>query len=174
MKYLKSEKIKEQEKWILEREESYRYMLLSRMKQDCEYFLGYGNRYEGHLWALRVEDQIHYMRFILDSFSDDEKPDWITAEKIGQFEKEMLAGERIRDTFYSNQGDKACYKDCFGYLGYMTMDSVKKIKKKKEAYEKELGTEYDLYDSDNQYKEGYIEAAGRLIEYYKECTSEEA
>ena len=86
----------------------------------------------------------------------------------------MLAGERIRDTFYYNRGDEACYKDGFGRLGYMTADSVKKIKEKKEAYEKELGTEYDLYDSDNQYKEGYILAAGRLIEYYKECTSEEA
>ena len=34
------------------------YMLLSRLKQDCDYFLGHGNRYEGRLWAGSVKDQI--------------------------------------------------------------------------------------------------------------------
>ena len=32
-------------RWILERDEVFRYQLLSRMKMDCEFFLGFGNRY---------------------------------------------------------------------------------------------------------------------------------
>lgn len=28
-----------------------RYQMLDRMKQDCEYFLGHGNRVTKYLWA---------------------------------------------------------------------------------------------------------------------------
>lgn len=30
-------------------------MLLDRMRNDCNYFLGNGNGYEGHLWGGSVE-----------------------------------------------------------------------------------------------------------------------
>ena len=31
-----------------------RYQMLDRMKQDCEYFLGHGNRVTKYLWAGNV------------------------------------------------------------------------------------------------------------------------
>ena len=43
-------------------EEPFRYMLLDRLRQDCLYFLGFGNRCERCLWAGNIRDQIGYMK----------------------------------------------------------------------------------------------------------------
>lgn len=66
-------------RWILERDEVFRYQLLSRMKMDCEFFLGFGNRMEKYLWAGSVAFQIECMKSIWDSFPADGKPEWLTA-----------------------------------------------------------------------------------------------
>lgn len=67
----------------------YRYMLLDRLRSDCEYFLGNGNRNEKHLWAGNIDDQIAKMKELYNSFTDDQKPEWITMEDINNYEKEM-------------------------------------------------------------------------------------
>lgn len=67
----------------------YNYMLLDRLKQDCEYFLGYGNGSERNLWAGNIDDQITKMKELYNSFADDEKPEWITMEDIDNYEKKM-------------------------------------------------------------------------------------
>lgn len=36
----------------------FRYQMLDRMKQDCEYFLGHGNRVTKYLWAGNVADHM--------------------------------------------------------------------------------------------------------------------
>lgn len=65
------------------------YMLLDRLRTDCEYFLGNGNGYEKNLWAGNVEDQIAKMRELYNKVA--EKPEWISMEDIDNYEKEMLA-----------------------------------------------------------------------------------
>ena len=45
-------------------DEKIRYMFLSRMKQDCEYYLGYGNRNTDHLWGLNEADHIKAMKIL--------------------------------------------------------------------------------------------------------------
>lgn len=65
----------------------YQYMLLDRLKTDCEYFLGNGNRNEKHLWAGSVDAQIKEMKKIWNSLK--EKPEWITMDDINNYEKEM-------------------------------------------------------------------------------------
>lgn len=67
----------------------FRYSMLGRLKADCDYFLGCGNRYEGHLWAGSVEKQIKEMRERWNSFEEDEKPEWLTMEQINEYEKRM-------------------------------------------------------------------------------------
>lgn len=68
----------------------YKYMLLDRLKQDCKYFLGNGNGNAKHsLWAKDIDEQIEKMKEIYNSFSEEEKPDWITLEDIDNFEKRM-------------------------------------------------------------------------------------
>lgn len=84
--------LKESNEDILRRGDEFRYQLLDRLKQDCEYFLGNGNRAEKHLWAGNVKDQIQTMKDLYNSFSDDMKPEWISLEDINNYEKEMIDG----------------------------------------------------------------------------------
>lgn len=63
------------------------YRLLSRLKSDCEYFLGAGGRAEKHLWAGNVREQIAKMQELYDSLS--EKPEWLTLEDINRYAQRM-------------------------------------------------------------------------------------
>lgn len=74
----------------------YQYMLLDRLKMDCEYFLGNGNRNEKHLWAGSVDAQIKEMKKIWNSLK--EKPEWLTMEDINNYEKLMKDKKAIRQS----------------------------------------------------------------------------
>ena len=75
----------EQEKPTLEQNLDYR--LLDRLRADCEYFLGAGNRAEKHLWAGNVRAQIAKMRELYDTLP--EKPEWLTKETIDDYAERM-------------------------------------------------------------------------------------
>ena len=76
-------------KFIYESDKKFPYMLLDRMRADCEYFLGYGNRNARHLWANEgAETHIKYMKYIWEFLP--EKPEWLTMEDIENYEKRML------------------------------------------------------------------------------------
>ena len=75
----------EQEKPTLEQNPDYR--LLDRLRADCEYFLGAGNRAEKHLWAGNVRAQIAKMRELYDTLP--EKPEWLTKETIDDYAERM-------------------------------------------------------------------------------------
>ena len=66
------------------------YMMLDRMRSDCNYFLGNGNGYEGHLWGGSVEKICDEMERIWNSFTEDEKPEWLTMEQIKEYRKKMM------------------------------------------------------------------------------------
>ena len=74
---------------ILSWDFTFRRYMLSRMHMDCEYFLGYGERYEKYLWAKNVEDQIEYMKEIWYSLPNEEKPEGMTFDDILEYEKRM-------------------------------------------------------------------------------------
>lgn len=74
----------------------YDYMLLSRLKSDCDYFLGNGNRYEKHLWAGNIDDQIAKMKELYNKLP--EKPEWLTMEDIENYEKEMKSDDKINES----------------------------------------------------------------------------
>lgn len=63
------------------------YRLLSRLKADCEYFLGAGGRAEKHLWAGNVREQIAKMRELYAALP--EKPEWLTQEDIDHYAQRM-------------------------------------------------------------------------------------
>ena len=67
----------------------FRYSMLSRLKSDCDYFLGIGGRYVNQLWAGSVYKQIEEMRNRWLEFKEDEKPEWLTWEDINNYETEM-------------------------------------------------------------------------------------
>nr|WP_242868497.1 LPD11 domain-containing protein [Fournierella massiliensis] len=63
------------------------YFLLSRLKDDCEYFLGAGGRAEKHLWAGNVREQIAKMRELYAALPDE--PEWLTMEDIDRYAQRM-------------------------------------------------------------------------------------
>ena len=63
------------------------YRLLSRLKSDCEYFLGEGARAEKHLWAGSVDKQIEKMRELYEQLP--EKPEWLSNQDIDNYERQM-------------------------------------------------------------------------------------
>lgn len=65
----------------------FRYMMLSRLQTDCDYYLGYGNR-KSHLLGDSVERHIEEMKALWHSFTD--KPEWLSMEQIEEYEKQML------------------------------------------------------------------------------------
>lgn len=76
--------------WVLSRDKHFRYQLLDRMRSDCDYYLGYGNRHPKYLWAGSEKEQIDTMKALWLSFSEENKPEWLTLERIEAYEKEML------------------------------------------------------------------------------------
>ena len=69
------------------------YRLLSRLKVDCDYYLGAGGRAEKHLWAGSVEAQITKMRELYDALP--EKPEWLTEQDIDRYESQMTDGPEL-------------------------------------------------------------------------------
>lgn len=84
--------------WILSKEDSFRYQMLSRMQMDCDYYLGNGQIYGNHLWAGTEEEQIICMKAIWNSFPVDCKPEWLTYEQILEYDqklKEIMEKKKI-------------------------------------------------------------------------------
>ena len=74
-------------------EYSSEYQLLDRLRADCEYFLGEGNRSEKHLWAGNVRDHILKMRELYNSLLI--KPIWLTEANIDSYAKRMAAPYQV-------------------------------------------------------------------------------
>jgi|688.fasta_scaffold1009376_1 hypothetical protein len=68
----------------------FNYQMLSRLQMDCEYYLGHGNRNKSRLWAGSEQEQIKEMKKLYDIFPNDQKPEWLTYEKILKYEKLMI------------------------------------------------------------------------------------
>lgn len=102
----------------------FEYRLLSRLKLDCEYFLGAGNGYEGHLWAKTVEAQIKKMKELYNGFSEEEKPEWISMEDIQDYEakmtelKELMKEEKIYGISLLPEGNIP-YSEGYRYAAYV-------------------------------------------------------
>ena len=67
----------------------FRYMMLSRLKSDCDYFLGYGERDESKLWAGSVKEQIKNMLAIWWTLPMRAKPEWLAVKQIIAYHSEM-------------------------------------------------------------------------------------
>ncbi len=85
--------IAEKHKEVMAHSEKFRYALLSRMKSDCEYFLGFGNRCTKYLWGQTVAEHIGYMKALWHSFEGGKKPEWLSIEEIEDYENRMTEAE---------------------------------------------------------------------------------
>lgn len=73
---------------VIDSRNKFDYMLLSRLQQDCEYYLGFGGRHKKHLWAQDESAQIQKMRELYERLP--EKPEWITLADIEKYEVAMV------------------------------------------------------------------------------------
>lgn len=65
----------------------FQYQMLDRMRSDCEYYLGCGNRCTNDLWGKSVDKHIEAMRQIWNELK--EKPEWLSLEQINEYERKM-------------------------------------------------------------------------------------
>ena len=82
----------------------YDYMMLDRLRTDCEYFLGNGNGYLGHLYYKDIDKHIEEMKKIYESFSNEEKPEWMSLEDIDNYKQKM--NEKLKETNFKKQDYK--------------------------------------------------------------------
>jgi len=70
----------------------FEYMMLGRLRQDCDTYLNRINNITPYAYMLSKEQQIETieeMKRIYNSFADDEKPDWLRWEQILEYEKKI-------------------------------------------------------------------------------------
>ena len=66
----------------------FNYMMLDRLRCDCDYYLNYGGRNaKQSLWAKDEQKQIDKMRELYDSLKI--KPKWLTIEQINEYAARM-------------------------------------------------------------------------------------
>jgi hypothetical protein len=69
----------------------FQYMMLGRLKSDCEYFLGNGAGSTKHLYMQDVNDQIEVMKGLHNGL--EVKPEWLTMEELLSLEERIKAAD---------------------------------------------------------------------------------
>lgn len=69
--------------------------MFGRLVSDCKYYLGAGDRYEGHLWGKTVKEHINAMRDFLKKIPRKWRNEFFCENTIRKYELAML-GEECR------------------------------------------------------------------------------
>lgn len=89
MKYLKDMKSFLNETYSEEENpQRFEYMMLSRLQQDCEYFLGWGKGSVRNLYHDNVAEHIEHMKKLWNELKI--KPEWLSYEDILDYEDKMM------------------------------------------------------------------------------------
>lgn len=72
------------------KEEKFKYQMLDRLRMDCEYYLGFGNKSTSRLYYKDEQEHISKMKELYNSFPDNKKPERLTFEQILNYEKIMI------------------------------------------------------------------------------------
>lgn len=70
-------------------EPKFRYMMLDRMRQDCDYSLNQCNGSARVLWSGDKQAQIDNMKALWNTFSEKDKPEWLTWEDILEYARKF-------------------------------------------------------------------------------------
>lgn len=148
-----------------EEDDKFNYMMLDRLRQDCEYFLGFGNRNEKQLWAGNVKDQIAEMRKIYNKLP--EKPEWISLEDIDNYERQMLPKDEslneikeiTRDEWNKTPKDYKMIKNGKPYLVYLDNETHATVLGPCKIIDESLNEAEGIYDPRTILKAYNIEKA---------------
>jgi len=70
-------------------EPKFRYMMLDRMRQDCDYYLRIKAGSPYILWAQNEKAQIENMIALWNTFSEEDKPEWLTWDELKEYAHKM-------------------------------------------------------------------------------------
>jgi hypothetical protein len=73
---------------LLKSDQKFKYQLLGRLQQDCEYYINSGKS-PRVLWAQNENDQIQTMLLLYNSFKAEDKPMWLTVDQIENYKNRM-------------------------------------------------------------------------------------
>lgn len=94
--------------YILKKEQEntrkFDYMMLDRLRTDCGYFLTNGNGNLKDLYYKDIDKHIDEMKKIYNSFSKNERPEWITLEEIETIKEAMK--EKLKERNFKRQDYK--------------------------------------------------------------------
>lgn len=123
-----------------DKKQEYNYMLLGRLKSDCEYYINtHGTETSNQLWAKNPADQIKKMQELYDAVP--EKPEWLSQDDIQNFAKDMGVTENNSLTAWNKDGSAVLVEKEI----VITPDSIERYG----AFEKDcytLSPEQDVLD----------------------------
>ena len=67
----------------------FRYMMLDRLRQDCDYYIRNNFKTGNSLWAKDANAQIAHMKALWKTFPEKDTPEWLTWEDILDYERRM-------------------------------------------------------------------------------------
>ena len=77
------------------------YLMLGRLRSDCDYYLGHGRRCEKYISGKNGVDTISEMKKLWNGFPADSKPERLTMEDIEEYEREMITPSGKYDDPYA-------------------------------------------------------------------------
>ena len=95
---LQAEAKKVLERWTINSDDKqFCYMLLDRLRLDCECFLSCDTGNEKILWAHNIKEQIEIMKALYNSFYNWDVPEWIHMSEIKMYESFLYTLNKPRD-----------------------------------------------------------------------------
>ena len=83
------------------------YQMLSRLRMDCDYFLGNGDGNPKNLWAGNVQGQISEMKKLYESLPKGEEPEWLSMKDIVRYEDQMFHRSATNEKLAKYRGEVA-------------------------------------------------------------------
>lgn len=65
------------------------YMMLGRLKSDCEYYLNWGSRNKKYLWAGDETEQIQMMMELYYGMPYSQRPNWLSETRLRYYSIKM-------------------------------------------------------------------------------------
>lgn len=109
--------------WLTSRDETFRYMMLDRLRSDCDYFLGYGD------CALSIVGNsifYHIRKMKALWISLPEKPEWLSYFEILQYQDKM--SKALKEKYaVKNKEALATINEAIEKLKSMPKTDIKKL-----------------------------------------------
>jgi hypothetical protein len=138
----------------------FNYMMLDRLRSDCDYYLGNGNRSERRLRGENVNEHIKEMKRLWNNLKV--KPEWLSMEDIEEYERKMKNNKMEKGGKIYSETMKEF--NAYGKTFLVAENGV--VKKVKDYYDngtiKEVEVKGNIYKYNSTYKT-YNDAKNNIL-----------